>query len=118
MDFSTRIDNSLDIFGTNRPSLTKRCVSLAGINDHDVMLEDSCVLPACKKPVRRKAYIWKRANKQAMEEDLTKFTEKFTKDFFTFTPVNVLWNGFRQRCNESVDTFVPSKLTSTRYSKA
>ena len=118
MDFSTRIDNTLDIFGTNRPSLIERCVSLSGIGDHDVMLQDSCVLPVCKKPVRREAYIWKRANKQDMEEDLAKFTEKFTKYFFTSTPVSVLWNGFRQRCNESVDTFVPSNLTSTRYSKA
>ena len=73
---------------------------------------------AHKKSVRRKAYLWKRTNKQAMEENLAKLTEKFTKDIPTSTPVNVLWNGFRERCIESVDTFVPYKLTSMRFSQA
>ena len=35
-------------------------------------------------------------NKQALEEDLACFTKKFTQDFSISTPVNVLWNGFRQ----------------------
>ena len=63
IDFPTRIDNTLDIFGTNRPSLIDRCVPLPGISDHDVVLVDSIVLPAGKKPVRRKVYLWKRTNK-------------------------------------------------------
>ena len=53
-----------------------------------------------------------------MEEDLTKFTEKFTKHFSTSTPVNMLWNCFKQKCIKSIDTFVPSKMTSTRFSQA
>ena len=59
----------------------------------------------------------KRANKQATEEDLAKFAEKFTKGFSTSKSVKVLWNGFRekcfvlwngvrQRCIECIDTFV------------
>ena len=51
----------------------------------DVKREDSCVLPARNKPVKKKVYLWKRANKQAMEEDLAKLSKKFTKDFFTST---------------------------------
>ena len=39
-----------------------------------------------------------------MAEDLTKSTEKFTKDFSTSTSVNGLWNGFRQRCIGFIDT--------------
>ena len=103
---------------TNRPYLIDRCIPLPGISDHDVVLVDSSVLPARKKPVRRKVYLWKRANKQDMEEDLTKFTENFTKDFSTSTPVNMLWNCFKQKCSESIDTFAPSKMTSTRFSQA
>ena len=81
------------------------------------MLVNSSVLPAHKKPLRKKVYMWKRANKQAMEEDLTKFIEKFTKDLSTSTHVNMLWNSFKQKCIESIDTFVPSKMTSTRFIK-
>ena len=117
VDFPTRIDNTLDIFGTNRSSLIDRCVPLPGISDDDVLLVDSSVLPACKKPVRRKDYLWKRASKQDMEEELTKFIVKFSKDF-TSTPVNMLWNCFKQKCIEGIDTFVSSKMTSTRFSQA
>ena len=90
MDFSTRIDNTLDIFGTNRSSLIERCVYLQGISDQDIVLEESCVLPVREKPVRRKIYLWKRANTQVEEEDLAKLTEKFIKDYSTSTPVNVV----------------------------
>ena len=89
MDFPTKSDSTLDIFGTNRPSLRERCVSLPGISDYDVVLVGSCVLPARKKPVRKKTNLWKRANKQDVEEDLAKFTEKFTKDFSIFTSVQL-----------------------------
>ena len=65
------------------------------------MLVDSSVLPARKKPVRRKVYLWKWAHKQTMDEDLTRFTEIFTKDFSTSTPVNKIWNSFKQNCIES-----------------
>ena len=84
MDFPTRTDNTLCIFGTNKPSLIERCFSLHGISNHDVVLVDSCVLPTHKKPVKRKVYLWKRTNKQAMEED-GQFTEQFTKDTSTST---------------------------------
>ena len=30
----------------------------------------------------------------------------------------MLWNCFKQKCIESIDTFVPSKMTSTRFSQA
>ena len=48
-----------------------------------------------------------------MEEDLAKFTKKFTKDFYTFPSVNVLWNAL-----ECADIFVPSKWTLAQFSKA
>ena len=48
-----------------------------------------------------------------MEEDLTKFTDKFTKVFSISTRVNMLWNCFEQKCIKSIDTFVLSKMTSS-----
>ena len=37
-DFPTRIDNTIDVFDTNRLSLTEQCVSLPRINDHDFVV--------------------------------------------------------------------------------
>ena len=106
----------------NRSSLIDRCVPLPGVSDHDVVLVDSSVLPARKKPVRRKVYLWKRANKQAMEEDLTKFTEKFTKDFSTSTPMNMLFQAemhreYRYLCSfkDDVDS-IQSSMVQPRHS--
>ena len=48
VDFPTRIDNTLDIFCTNRPSLVDRCIPLPGLSDHDTVLVDCKVLPARK----------------------------------------------------------------------
>ena len=67
VDFPTRIDNTLDIFCTNCPSLVDRCIPLPGLSDHDTVLVDCKVLPARKKPIRRKIYLWRRANKPAMD---------------------------------------------------
>ena len=113
MDF----DYTLDIFCTNRPSLIDRCVPLPGISDHDIVLVDSSILPARKKPVKRKIYLWMTANKPAMDEDLTKFTQKLIEDNTTSTLVDTLWNRFKEKCAESINTHIPSKLTSTRFSK-
>ena len=33
--FPTRLDNTLDVFLTNRPSLVNRCELVPGISDHD-----------------------------------------------------------------------------------
>ena len=73
VDFPTRIDNTLDIFCTNRPSLVDRCIPLSGLSDHDTVLVDCKVLPARKKPIRRKIYLWRRANKPAMDQDYDRF---------------------------------------------
>ena len=92
------------IFGTNRPSLIEQCVSLPDMSDHDVVRVDSCVLPARKKPVR-KVDLWKRKNKQAMEKDLAKFTEKVTKDFSTSTPMSF---GMASDRNALILLFLPN----------
>ena len=91
VDFPTRVDNTLDIFGANRPSIIERCVSPPDKSGHDIVHVDSWVLPARKKPVRRKVYLSKKAKKQAMEEGLAKFTEKFTKDFSTSYECALEW---------------------------
>ena len=36
VDFPTRVNNILDVFITNRPSLTNCCYPLSGVSDHEV----------------------------------------------------------------------------------
>ena len=37
----TRLNNTLDLWLTNKPSLVKQCNSIPGISDHDIVLTDS-----------------------------------------------------------------------------
>ena len=53
-----------------------------------------------------------------MDEDLTRFSQKFIEDNSTSTPVDVLWNKFKAKYIETIDTHVPSKMTSSRFSQA
>ena len=52
-----------------------------------------------------------------MDEDF-KFTQKFIEDNTTFTQVDTLWNRFKDKRIESINTHIPSKLMSTRLSQA
>ena len=52
-----------------------------------------------------------------MSEDLKEFTDEFTHANTTETDVNTLWTTFKQKCIESVNKYVPSKYTSTRFNQ-
>ena len=117
VNFPTRVNNILDIFCTNRPSLVDRISTVPGLSDHDIVLVDTNILPARQKPVKRKIFLWKRADKSSMSDDLKQFTAEFVHANSTNTEVNTLWTTFKQTCIESVNKYVPSKYTSTRFNQ-
>ncbi|CAG2207668.1 unnamed protein product [Mytilus edulis] len=54
--FPTRLDNTLDLFLTNRPSLINRCSPLPGISDHDAVFIETSAAAKRGKPVKRKIH--------------------------------------------------------------
>ena len=58
----TRKESTLDLFLTNCPSLVNKCTTLPGIGDHDIVYIESSVTPKRSKPVKRKIYLWKKAD--------------------------------------------------------
>jgi hypothetical protein len=52
--FPTRLDNTLDLFLTNRPSLINRCTLIPGIADHDIVFIESPISATRNKPTKRK----------------------------------------------------------------
>jgi hypothetical protein len=71
VDFPTRLNNTLVIFLTNRPSfIVNRCCPIPGVSDHDIVLIDPNVTPHRRKPTRL-IYLWKRANVNEMKKELT-----------------------------------------------
>ena len=115
VNFPTRVNNILDVFCTNRPSLVDRISTVPGLSDHDIVLVDTNILPACQKkdiPMetgRQKFYVgWPEA---------IEFTAEFVHANSTNTEVYTLWTTFKQTCIESVNKYVPSKYTSTRFNQ-
>jgi hypothetical protein len=88
VDFPTRLNNTLDIFLTNRPSLVNRCCSIPGLSDHDIVLIDSNVTPHRRKPTRRLIYLWKQANINEMKKELTEYSKTFYEKFTTSSSIN------------------------------
>ena len=64
VDFPTRKDNTLDLMLTTHPAFKLRCKPLPSIgnSDHDIVLLDMACKPFKPKPVKRKIYLWKKAD--------------------------------------------------------
>ena len=62
VDFSTRKDNTLDIFLTTHPSFKQICKPMPSIenSDHDIVLLDTSTTVRRPKPPRRKIFLWKK----------------------------------------------------------
>ena len=104
--FPTCLENTLDIFITNRPTLVSRCTSIFGLSDHDIVLTDTNIIPLRQKPPKRLVYLWKKADTSGMKYDLHQFSETFTSEFSVDTPINSLWTSSKTKSLLSVGKHV------------
>ena len=88
--FPTRLENTLDISITNRPTLVSKCTSIPGLSDHHIVLTDANVIPLRQKPPKKADII-------GMEEDFQQFSETFTSEFSVDTPINCIWTSFKSK---------------------
>ncbi|CAC5410107.1 unnamed protein product [Mytilus coruscus] len=83
--FTTRKDNTLDLILTSHPAFKLRCKPLPSIgnSDHDIVLLDLACKPFKPKPLRRKIYLWKKAEIHKIKEAEIlndQFQSVFTKE--------------------------------------
>ncbi|MEW8547322.1 MAG: reverse transcriptase domain-containing protein, partial [Candidatus Thiodiazotropha sp.] len=117
VDFPTRDDNLLDIFFTNRPSLIQSCTHLPGVSDHEIVFVDSDVSAKYQRPVKRKIWLWDKADLNLLKEDMRQFSDTFTVKHSIKSDVDMLWTAFSEKCTEMMTELVPSKMTSSRFSQ-
>ena len=104
--FPTCLENTLDIFITNMPTLVSKCTSISGLNNHDIVITDTNIIPLRQKPPKRLVYLWKKADTSGMEDDLHQFSETFTSEFSVDTPINSLWTSSKKKSLSSVSKHV------------
>ena len=118
VNFPTRKDRTLDLFLSNRPSLVNRCESLPGLSDHDIVYVDSNIIAKRQKPIRRKIYIWKRADLDAMIAGAEEINMEFHEKFDPSSDIEEMWSFLSTSLIGLLDATVPSKMSSTRFHQA
>jgi hypothetical protein len=117
VNFPTRLDNTLDLFLTNRPSLVSKCSPLPGVSDHEMVLSISDVRAKRQKPVRRKILLWKKADMSQIKSRLQEFATSFLASNTADTPVNTMWSQITSSLHQILNDCVPSKMTTTRFNQ-
>ena len=117
VNFPTRNDNTLDLFLTNRPSLINRCIAIPGVSDHDGVYIESSVSAKRGKPVRRKIYIWKRADLDHLKTACLNFQHRFMETYSITSSVENMWHDISSTLTTLLDSSVPSKMSSSRFSQ-
>ena len=116
--FPTRLDNTLDVFLTNRPSLVNSCEPVPGISDHDAAVYiHSDILPKRHRHIQRTIHVWRKADNRLIHDELATFADEIQKDHNLDTPVETLWALFVARCKQVLAKHVPTKLSSRRYNQ-
>ncbi|CAG2201493.1 unnamed protein product [Mytilus edulis] len=115
--FPTRLDNTLDLFLTNRPSLINRCSPLPGISDHDAVFIESSAAAKRGKPVKRKIHLWKRADNEKLKKECLEFQQQFLDKYTIQSSIAEMWLDISTALTNILDSSVPSKMTTSRFSQ-
>ena len=113
---STRENNILDIFLTNRPSLISDCHTLSGISDHEIVFINSYISAKIQRPIQRKILLWNKANLENVRLNASNLALDFMNSYDVDTAVEILWERFKSICNACLD-LIPCKLNSTRFNQ-
>ena len=113
--FPARQESTLDLFLTNRPSLVNRCTSLPGIGDHDIVYIELSVTAKRSKPVKRKIFLWKKADTSKLKEEELTFQMHFLEKYSLTSSVQDKWDDIKSNLMRAIDACVPSKMSSTRH---
>ena len=114
VDFPTREENTLDVFVTNRPSLTNKCCPLPALSDHTMVFMEVNIQANRRKPPRRKILLWKRADIDSIRKRAHQVSVDFTTKYNTSTPVEDRAEALQLELAQIIDDCVSSKMSSTR----
>ena len=118
VDFSTRKDSILDLLFTNRPGFVTFCKAMPGFGDHDTsVLADIVCHPKKIKPIPRTVHLWKQANLDKLRTDIDDGMKIFCATFSKETPINTLWESFKNTIMTAQKENVPTKTTSKRFNQ-
>ena len=117
VDFPTRGDNQLDLVFTSHPSHKVRCKPLPPIglkSDHDVVLLDTSLQAVRAKPVKRKIYLWKKADTEGITTTLSNYSKVFQAE--AFSSVEDMWQNLKTAITTTMEKFLYVGTNINTYS--
>jgi len=110
----TREHRILDLLCTNKPPMVKSTYVILGLSDRAAVVADCDVKPMYHKQKQRFIHIFSRVNWSKMKEDTIEFASTFLPSIMKSAEQN--WNFFKTHIIKIMDSHVPTKTTSSRYS--
>lgn len=110
----TREGRILDLFCTNRPSLTKYICLIPGISDHDIILADMDLKPQYAKKPSRKIFLHSKADWAKIKAKTKQFAKSFAENHDAKS-VEENWCRFENHVKEMISKYIPTKMSRTRY---
>ena len=107
--FPTRLENTLDIFITNRPTLVSKCKSIPGLSDHNIVLTDTNIIPLRQKPPKRLVYLWKTQIFLVWKMTFISFQIPLPQSFLLILSPTRYGPPSRQRASQRSENMYPPK---------
>jgi hypothetical protein len=82
--------------------------------DHGIVFAEFPIRATRNKPVRRRRYKWKRADRNKMREEPNTFAFTFTTNFSITSSIEDMWRAINSSLSLTLDKCVPSKMTTSR----
>ena len=113
----TRLNNTLDLFLTNRPGLVIDYDIIPGLSDHDVVKINSQIKAVINEKPKRKIFLWNKCNLTELHQAAIKFQNLFLAEQNINQPVDDLWNCIKSNLKAIMDNLVPTKQSSNKINK-
>ena len=113
VDSPTRGNNILDLFLTNRPGLIHEVNVSSGISDHELIIIKSPLAATLTESQTHTIFSWQYADWQVLNESLHLFSNHFVSDYCADTPIQDLWNSFKQEYHSCLSLIPSKKLTKS-----
>ncbi|CAH1247588.1 Hypp7951 [Branchiostoma lanceolatum] len=108
--------NTLDLFLTTNSTLVERVKVLPGLSDHDIPLIDVQVKPQISNTKDRLIYLWRKANIDALQQDMVTFSRDFA-DQAQHNTASENWELFKAAVSGAANKHVPRKRVRPQSSK-
>ena len=110
----TRGENTLDLFCTNKPGLTKSISTIPGISDHEIIVADSNFNPVHNKKRPYKIYQYNKADWTKIRQSTIKFAEEYLSKQDE-NDIDTNWNKFKKHILNTMEQLIPSRLVSQKF---